>query len=158
MIKVARMVLVVLLCVSCAHAGRSTFTQQQRDVFGGIVDWEAGIFSTCLAYQIDLDKDDIRETVITFGVGSHGSQIRALKWQAGEHTVLFEDGSDTPNTTFCLAEGVPTVVLERSDSAYGEVAQLVYQWDGQAFVPSRDGGCTPEQDDLRWEDCSSASK
>ena len=146
-------VVVALLCIGCAYTGRSTLTHHQRGVIQQVVDGEAGAFSTCRTCQIDLNKDGTPETVFTFKVGLSASQIRVLEWRAEESTVLLDDGSNTPNTAFCLAEGVPTVVLERSHSVYGETARLVYQWDGQAFVPSESGGCALEQDDLVWEDC-----
>ncbi len=145
--------LIALLYVGCAQTGRSTLTQQQRDVFAEIVDWEAGRFSTCRVSHIDLDKDGAPETVMTFRVGSYGSQIRALKWRAGKYAVLFENGSNTPNTAFCLAEGVPTIVLERTESVGREAVQLVYQWDGEDFVQGPNTSCSTSPDQIAWEAC-----
>jgi len=158
MIKLALVASLVLLCVSCTHTGRSTLTRQQRDEIQQVVDGEAGDFSTCRTCQIDLNKDGTPETVFTFAVGLRGSQIRVLQWRAEQSTVLFDDGSNTPNTVFCLAEDVPTAVLERVDRVGEEATQLVYQWDGQAFMPSLAGGCVQEQDNLRWLSCSSAAQ
>jgi len=159
--RVARQVpptaLVALLCVSCAHAERPGLTQQQRGAIEDIVvAGEAGRLNACQAAQIDLDRDGAQETVIVFKVGSHGSQARVLRWQGERPTVLFENGSDTPNTAFCLAEGVPTINLERSQQLPAEAVQLAYQWDGGAFVP-RDGvRCATGQDQIAWENCASS--
>lgn len=116
---------------------------------------EAGSLNQCRVSQIDLTGDGKPESVVIFRVGSHGSQVRALSWQAEKATVLFENGSNTPHTAFCLVEGVPKISLKRTESAGRAVTQLVYQWDGQTFAPSQSDGCALGQDSLRWEECSS---
>jgi len=148
--RVLGLYLTVALASGCASTAGSTLTLQQRQAIEDIVvAEEAGQLNDCQAAQIDLDRDGAPETVIVFKVGSYGSQARVLKWQAGKPTTLFENGSDTPNTAFCLAEDVPTILLERKT----EATQLTYQWNGKAFVQAAGAGCPGRQNQITWQSC-----
>ena len=137
--------------VGCTYATRATLTQAQQQVIEDIVvAEEAGRLNDCRATQVDLDREGPLETVILFLVGSHGSQARALRWQGASAVTLFEDGSDTPGTAFCLAEGVPTFVLERK----GSKVPLAYQWNGKAFVQAAGAGCAGRQSTVIWHSCN----
>ena len=143
MIKAVPIVLVGLLCVSCAHQRGPALTLMQRQAIEYIVQAEeAGSLNQCRVAQIDLTRDGKPESVVIFRVGSHGSQVRVLSWQAEKATVLFENGSNTPNTAFCLVEGVPTIALKRTESA------------GKARNPSRDPSSVHEQ----FEDLASSEQ
>jgi len=147
--------LVVALASGCASTAGSTLTLQQRQAIEDIVvAEEAGRLNECQAAQIDLDRDGAPETVVVFKVGSHGSQIRVLKWRAGTPATLFENGSDTPNTAFCLAEDVPTILLERKT----EATQLTYQWNGKAFVQAAGARCLEKQNQITWQSCELPGK
>ncbi len=142
--------LTVVLASGCASTAGSALTLQQRQAIEDIVvAEEAGQLNECQAAQIDLDRDGAPETAIVFKVGSYGSQIRVLKWHAGKPTALFENGSDTPNTAFCLAEDVPTIFLERKTGA----TQLTYQWNGKAFVQAAGTSCLGRQNKITWQSC-----
>ncbi len=145
----------VVLGAGCVSSRGTTLTQQQRQAIEDIVvAEEAGRLNECQATQIDLDRDGTPETVIVFKVGSYGSQIRVLKWHAGKPTALFENGSDTPNTAFCFAENVPTILLERK----AEATQLIYQWNGKAFVQAVGAGCPGKQNQITWQSCELTGK
>jgi len=147
--------LMAVLAGGCASTTVSTLTLQQRQAIEDIVvAEEAGQLNECQAAQIDVDHDGTPETVIVFKVGSHGSQARVLKWHAGKPTTLFENGSDTPNTAFCLAEDVPTILLERKT----EATKLTYQWNGKAFVQAAGASCQGRQNQITWQSCELTGK
>jgi hypothetical protein len=147
--------LTVALASGCASTAGSALTLQERQAIEDIVvAGEAGRLNECQAAQIDLDRDGTPETVVVFKVGSHGSQVRVLKWHAGKPTTLFENGSDTPNTAFCLAEDVPTILLERKT----EATQLTYQWNGKAFVQAAGASCQGRQNQITWQSCELTGK
>ena len=153
--RVLGLYLTVALASGCASTATSTLTLQQRQAIEDIVvAEEAGQLNDCQAAQIDLDRDGAPETAVVFKVGSYGSQIRVLKWQAGRPTTLFENGSDTPNTAFCLAEDVPTILLERKT----EATQLTYQWNGKAFVQAAGASCQGRQNQITWQSCELTGK
>lgn len=147
--------LIVALGSGCASSGGSGLTLQQRqEIEEIVVAEEAGQLNECQAAQLDLDRDGASETVVVFKVGSYGSQIRVLKWHTGIPTTLFENGSDTPNTAFCLAEDVPTILLERKT----EATQLAYQWNGKAFVQAAGAGCPGMRNQIAWQSCELTGK
>lgn len=147
--------LVVTLASGCVSTAGSKLTLQQRQAIEEIVvAEEAGQLNECQATHVDLDRDGAPETVVVFKVGSYGSQVRVLKWHAGKPTALFENGSDTPNTAFCLVEDVPTILLERNT----EATQLIYQWNGTAFVQAAGASCPGTRDEIAWQPCELTGK
>ena len=153
--RVFGLCLMLALANGCASTAGSTLTRQQRHKIEDIVvAEEAGRLNECQAAQIDLDRDGAPETVVVFKVGSHGSQVRVLKWHAGTPTTLFENGSDTPNTALCLAEDVPTILLERKT----EATQLAYQWNGKTFVQAAGASCPGKQNNIAWQSCELMGK
>lgn len=148
--RVFRLCLTVALASGCASTGGSRLTLQQRQAIEDIVvAEEAGRLNECQASQIDLDADGTPEMVVVFKVGSYGSQVRVLKWHADTPTTLFENGSDTPNTAFCMAEDVPTILLERKT----EATQLTYQWNGKTFIQAAGASCPGRQKQITWQSC-----
>jgi len=136
-----------------ASAAETVLTELQQEAIATVVTAEeAGNLNQCRAAQVDLEGDGTNETVIIFRVGSHGSQGRMFDWDSGSPSMVFDAGSNTPNTDFCLLDGVPTFALEQTARIGGEVSRLTYQWRWRSFELVEGVEC-PAEPTVVWGPC-----
>ncbi len=150
----------LLLHPAGVQAASAPSKEQVREIIEQAIAEEAGSNTLCAVSLLDLTGDGFQEAVFTFIVGSHGSQVRAIRWKHGKPVVLFADGSNTPNTSFVRVRGVPTVVLEQSDYEPNYVAgtrtQQLYPWNGTTFAHAPVDDCLLEDRTVTMQDGSSA--
>ena len=128
----------LLLSTGVLAAAELPSEQQVRAIIQRVIAEEGGFENLCVVSRIDLDGNGSDEAVFTFIAGVHGSQVRAVSWKGGRDHILFENGSNTPNTAFVRVDGMPAIVLEQSDDApnyvQGVRTQQLYLWDGRTFT------------------------
>ena len=129
--------LVVTLLTICSQ--RFVYSEQPRhyEAVAQMV-WEEERTNLFAMDEVDLDRDGIAESIVTYPAGVHASHVRVLKWNHGTPTILFESGSNTPNIDFKMIGGVPTIIFEQSnygpDYTSAHRYKEVYQWNGKTFA------------------------
>ena len=111
-------------------AGCSTRTAQLRELMKAN---HGSRFSTRIQ-PIPLEGD--QGYCLTSKIPGQHSYVQVVRWSQGQPESIFEVTSDTPRADCRVREGYPTITIERATTAgpIGQVATVVYRWDGLRFV------------------------